>query len=321
MNKLRWAAAVVGVILLAACGGDGEESSAPKNYTVGIIAPYPSLDDVTTGFQDALTGYGYITGETATYISTRARDGDISSVLAAQPDVIFCVTTPACDYVYHNEAAAKIPVVFLTEIDPVETGYVEQWIKPGGHYTGISVFASDSAIEGLRLKLLLDIDPAIKRVFVPYNSTEVSASIKLAVLQKVADELGIELVLETMNTAEDLRRVADNIPDDIDAIFTFSEKIYEAETAIVFPNVAIMHQVPYSGGTVEMGALMAYGPEWYAVGEQAARLADQILKGIPAGDLPVETPDFVLSINLKTAGYIDLDVPDTMLRQAKTIVR
>jgi ABC-type uncharacterized transport system substrate-binding protein len=36
-------------------------------------------------------------------------------------------------------------------------------------------------------------------------------------------------------------------------------------------------------------------------GKQAARLADQIFQGIKPAELPVETGEFYLAINLKTA--------------------
>jgi putative ABC transport system substrate-binding protein len=56
-------------------------------------------------------------------------------------------------------------------------------------------------------------------------------------------------------------------------------------------------------------------------GVQAARLADQILKGIKPADLPVETTEFFLAINLKEARAINLTIPDSILSQADTIYR
>ncbi len=312
------------IIMLTSCGSDEKESDKGP-FTVGIIAPYAPLDDVTAGFQNALAGYEYIEGENLTYAYTRARNGDIDSVLSANPDIIFCITTPACELVQKAEvtaeAVAGIPVVFVTEIDPTIIGFVEEWPHPGGKYTGISIFPRTSSSEGRRLELLMAIDPTIKKVWIPYDSTEISASIKRDVVQNAADALGITLVYRAFESDTELNQVVEDMPDDIDAIFTFSEKVYGVESAIVLPNVAIMHRLPYSGVTVEYGALMSYGPDWYAVGEQSARLVNRILSGTSPGDLPVETPDFVLSINLKTAQYIGLEVPDSVLRQAHLIIR
>jgi putative ABC transport system substrate-binding protein len=57
------------------------------------------------------------------------------------------------------------------------------------------------------------------------------------------------------------------------------------------------------------------------MGEQAARMADQILKGTKPADLPVETAEFFLNINLKTAKAIGRDIPDAILTQANTVIR
>ena len=70
-----------------------------------------------------------------------------------------------------------------------------------------------------------------------------------------------------------------------------------------------------------MGALMSYGSDFEATGRQAARLAQQIIQGTAPADLPVESPEFFLTINLQTANRIGLEVPDEVLRQADSIIR
>jgi ABC-type uncharacterized transport system substrate-binding protein len=55
---------------------------------------------------------------------------------------------------------------------------------------------------------------------------------------------------------------------------------------------------------------------------QAARLANSILhNGILPADLPVETPDLFLGINLKTAQSMGLIILDDILQQADFIIR
>jgi len=59
--------------------------------------------------------------------------------------------------------------------------------------------------------------------------------------------------------------------------------------------------------------LTSYGIVQVAAGKQAARLADQIFRGIKPADLPVEIAEFSLAINLRQAEAIGLDIPDSVL--------
>jgi putative ABC transport system substrate-binding protein len=67
--------------------------------------------------------------------------------------------------------------------------------------------------------------------------------------------------------------------------------------------------------------LTSYGMDTFLTGKQAARLADQILKGSKPDNLPVETAEFYLAINLKTAKTIGLTISDEILRHAHLVVR
>jgi len=69
------------------------------------------------------------------------------------------------------------------------------------------------------------------------------------------------------------------------------------------------------------GGLMSYGidiPDQY---RQAAGYVDRILKGAKPAELPVQLPTkFVLSINLKTAKTLGLDVPSLLQQRADDLI-
>jgi putative ABC transport system substrate-binding protein len=67
--------------------------------------------------------------------------------------------------------------------------------------------------------------------------------------------------------------------------------------------------------------LMNYGAEYAEIGRQAARMADQILKGSKPADLPVETPEYALTVNLNMAKKIGIEIPDAIVNQAHGVVR
>jgi len=72
---------------------------------------------------------------------------------------------------------------------------------------------------------------------------------------------------------------------------------------------------------VEAGGLMSYGVDLREIGSRAADIADQILKGVKPGKIPVFLPTkFELVINVKTAKALGLTVPPGLLAVADGLI-
>ena len=87
--------------------------------------------------------------------------------------------------------------------------------------------------------------------------------------------------------------------------------------------IAINNKLPVSGPSmaqVEGSALIAYGIVHEKAVAQAAHIANQILKGADPGELPVETAELFLGINLQTAEAIGLEIPPELLQPAEVII-
>ena len=72
---------------------------------------------------------------------------------------------------------------------------------------------------------------------------------------------------------------------------------------------------------VEIGGLMAYSIDQADAYRRLANLIDKILRGANPGDIPFYQPTkFELSINLKTAKALGLELPAMLLARADEVI-
>jgi putative ABC transport system substrate-binding protein len=157
-----------------------------------------------------------------------------------------------------------------------------------------------------------------------FNNPDDNSSVQaLAALKETAPFFNVELVIRDASISEEITIALNEMPEDIDAIFLPASAFFEKNND-QFVKFANEHKLPLAApatANVWDGALTSFGHDNVPLGKQASRLAEQILRGVNPVDIPIESADLFLSINIKTAEVIELSIPDGIIRQANIIVR
>jgi putative tryptophan/tyrosine transport system substrate-binding protein len=290
-----------------------DESPSVRSDTLKILA-------------NALSEHGYTEGHNIVFESRYANNNDdllrglAAELVRMQVNVIFSAGTAATRAA--KNATDSIPIVFSRVADPVALGLVESLAKPSANLTGVSVISRDLAAK--RLELLIQFFPKIKRIGVLWDPTFPPAPLELREIERAAPSLNVELVLMSVERAEQLDAAIHNLMGQRIQALYIGVAILFTELRNRVAQIAIENRVPtmgYRKEQVEAGSLMSYGPNFLDMYQRAAGYVANILRGAKPGDLPVEEPDIVeLIVNLKTAETIGLTVPQSLLIAANEVI-
>ncbi len=331
-NKIEnWQAILVLVVMLgllvSGCG-----AQKPKVYRVGILYDGGTLDAIGDGFKTKMTELGYVEGQNIVYDMQDSNSGpDEEQRLAKyfvdeKVDLIFTFPTPTTFAAHDATQGTDIPVVFAYA--GIEgSDLVKSVREPGGNITGVRYPGPE--MQAKRLEILAELAPEAKRVWIGYDQNSRNTAPSLEAMRPAASSLGITLV-EVPATAQeeleaDLAARAKSADLGIDAIVLMPDGFNHSPANLgMLTQFAAEHKLPLGGSflsTVEQGAVFGNATNVFSVGEQAAPLADKVLKGTPAGTIPLVTPDQDLYINYKVAQELGLTVPESLLSQATEIIR
>jgi putative ABC transport system substrate-binding protein len=325
-NKILFSSIIIlTMIALVACA---DESERPKR--IGIVNSVDQIGlPIIAVFQANMIELGYVEGETVEYNIRTFALGDnepvtiaIQEMVAEPVDLIVALGAPAADAAQEATTENNIPVLFMVN-DPIASGYVENLRQPGGNMSGITAGAVAADSDGRRLEWLLKIKPDIDRVYVTHNPNDPGMIRNLEFFQTAAAAQGVEVVVDALNSQEEVDVAMTNLPEDIEVFFLLSDRRIVPHLPTIIAQ-SIERKFIFSApelGITRAGALMAFAADFGSGGVRLAGLADQVLNGTDPGNLPVEEPDIVLNVNLKTAAALGLQIPDDVLVAAFEIIR
>jgi putative tryptophan/tyrosine transport system substrate-binding protein len=164
----------------------------------------------------------------------------------------------------------------------------------------------------------------VTRAAVIRDSTVAANLGLLGGIQSVASSLRVELsLIDARDLGEMERAVAAFAREPNGGQIVFASALALLHRDLII-SLAARHRLPTvftDRAFVTAGGLASYGPNRVEQYRPAAGYVDRILKGEKPADLPVQAPTkYELTINLKTAKALGLEVPPTLLARADEVI-
>jgi putative ABC transport system substrate-binding protein len=293
---------------------------------MGIAESDPARQSLVAAFTEALQELGWSSGRNIR-IEYRWGAGDAERIrnfarelVEMQLDLIVGHTTPVVAAL--KAQTRTIPIVFTQVSDPVGSGFIDGFAKPGGNITGFTNLESSM---GSKLgELLKEVAPTITRVAVMFNPDTAPdrGTYFLRPVEAAAPSLHVEVIPAPVhNDAEIESAITTLVPGtglivmpDI-FILAHRERILALADRHRLPAAYAYRLFAASGG------LLSYGTDLADLFRRAARYVDRILTGTKPAELPVQQPTkFELVINLKTAKTLGLNVPLSLQASADEVI-
>lgn len=309
-------------LLLTSLGCENKKPSTVK--TVGIVLFGDSRQPQVEGFKDGLTALGYTAGESIKYVERNAKNKRpelkslVQELIDQDVDLLVAAGGLEADTMKKMIGEKNIPVVVLYVNAIIERGLVKSRREPGWNVTGVDNLNAE--LSAKRVELMLDLLPKMKKILILYYQKIAPSRIGVVQAKEIAEKEGITIDARAITSRAEIKRVMEALqPGEVDAILTVpTAPIDNALNDFILPNTNRLKLplMTHSRPMTESGALASYGANFYDLGNQAARLADKVLKGSKAGKIPFETPKKVVyTINTEVKDLVGVDISGIVKNQ------
>jgi putative ABC transport system substrate-binding protein len=279
------------------------------------------------GFLAGLKEAGFVDGQNLT-IEHRWAEGKferlpaLAAELVRYPVNVIFAAQGTVSALAAKRATSAVPIVFVTADDPVAAGLVASLNRPGGNLTGVSRLGT--ALIAKNIELVHQIVPSASAIGVLINPQRptaqaqrqnvqdaVSSIGKTAKILHASDEAGIDAAFKAIVT----ERIGGLVVP-VDSVFNIHRKKIIGLTE--------RHRIPAAYALNEFiadGGLMSYGDSATESYKLASVNVARILNGTKPADLPVQQASKLeLTLNLKTAKSLGIDIPITVLGRADEVI-
>lgn len=310
--KKRFLTALI-IASLAAWARPGGAASVAVLMSADVDAYQAAL----TGFRDAIGDSGH------RIVAEYDMQGDFGrgkKILAeiqseVRPDMILAVGLWALQVAVNK--AADVPVVYAMILNPPSV------IDSGAHnVTGASM---NVPVEQ-PITLLRQLGPGIRRVGVMYSLMNTGYLVQQA--EAVARAEGLQLIARQIASPKEAIQAINSLQEEgIDALWILpDETVLDPKVlryALLFSYRSRIPLLGLSERQAQMGALLSLSfASSEDIGRQAGELAKGILDGKPATQVPYTMARRLkLTVNLKAAQKLGMEIPESIVAQATSVIR
>jgi putative ABC transport system substrate-binding protein len=284
--------------------------------------------EMLAAFREGLKQLGFAEGQNVA-IEYRWAEGQTDRLPALAADLVrrrvaVIVTMGSTSAALAAKAATTtIPIVFMIGLDPVQSGLVASFNRPGGNLTGVSAMGVE--LSGKLLQLLHELVPGATRFAMLDNPTNpVGSQFAIPEAQAAARSLSLQLLVLNASTESDFEPAfATLVQQQAAALYVGPNPLFVNRHQQIVA-LAARHRVPTiyaSHEAVAAGGLMSYASPRADNFRLVGNYTGRILKGEKPADLPVQLPTKIeLHINMKTAKTLGLTFPTALLVRADAVI-
>jgi len=244
----------------------------------------------------------------------------VRDILAAKPEVV--VSHEFATIAMRDFAKGALPVVFGFSGDPVEAKLVKTLARPETSFTGITYLAS--ALVGKRIEFLKEALPAVQRIGILARPQHPGEPEERRASEKAAAELGLTVLYFPIFAPAQIEKAFAGMREaKCDALVVFPDAIMYRNRELISQLAAVARIPSISGWSsfADSGLLLNYGPNLRDIYVRLGSYVDRILRGTPAGELPVEEPRAIeLVVNLRTARALGIKLAQSVLVRADRVI-
>ena len=312
------AGAAGALALASACGLDPRPSPTERVARVGVLAYDDGTSSRWAAFRAGLRALHWVEDHSIALVwrvanaHTERLPGLARQLVQQSVDVIVAGGTQAA--LAARDSTSAIPIVVPALNDPIGSGFVFSFSRPGGNVTGSTSLSPELTPKWL--ELVVDVLPGVSRVAVLVDPDNPSHTALVEQARASAMQSGLRIQTVEAHDAGELEKALSQtggwsaealvvLPD----MFFFTERAHIADVLLRRRLPAIHPARDY----VVAGGLMSYGADPIDLYRRAASQVDHILRGASPAEIPVEQPShFDLVVNASILQAMTLTVPSAL---------